>query len=354
MQISSVHFLFTVFLIMLCLVIGLVIVVLIYNFIEYNKSQKNAAWSTIINKKISEVIVYAEDDLPEDAQFEDHILKSSFRNLFLLKLVDSEKKFSGAAKIKIKELFRDYNLKKEAMDKLDQKKAYLIARGIRELTVMDVMSAEPKIAAFLQHPSRQVYQEAQYAMVRFEGFDGLQFLDTFTSRISEWQQLRMLLSISFLPEGSEHDIKRRLLSENETVVIFTLKLIKKFQVLSLYPEVKALLEHPSIEIRIRAVQTLMSLENPETIPYLVSIYEGQPDEVKLEMISAMKISKDQCCTDILKMELSEDHSSEIRVNAAQALFTLGHSVYLSELKNQQDSSEELIQIVKYALQEKVC
>ena len=354
MQISSVHFLFTVFLIMLCLVIGLVIVVLIYNFIEYNKSSKNAAWSTIINRKISEVIVYAEDDLPEDPQFEAHIVKSPFRNLFLLKLVDSEKKFSGAAKIKIKELFKDYKLKKEAMGKLDQKKAYLIARGIRELTVMDVMDAEPKIAAFLQHSSRQVYQEAQYAMVRFEGFGGLQFLDTFPSRISEWQQLRMLLSISSLPEGSENDIKRRLGSENETVVIFTLKLIKKFQLLSLYPEVKALLEHPSMEIRIRSVQTLMSLENPETIPYLVSIYENQPDEVKLEMISAMKTSKDQCCTDLLKAELSEDHPSDIRVNAAQALFTLGHSAYLSELKHQQDSSEELIQIVKYALQEKVC
>ena len=68
----------------------------------------------------------------------------------------------------------------------------------------------------------------------------------------------------------------------------------------------------------------------------------------------MKISKDQCCIDLLKLELSEKHPSDIRVNAAQALFLLGHSAYLSELKQQQSSSQELVQIVKYALQEKVC
>jgi len=122
MQISSVHFLFTVFVIMLCLVIALVIVVLIYNFIEYNRSSKEAIWSVIINRKISEVIVYAEEELPEDPQFEAHIVKPKFRNLFLMKLVDSEKKFSGAAKFKINDLFKEYNLKKEALAKLDQKK----------------------------------------------------------------------------------------------------------------------------------------------------------------------------------------------------------------------------------------
>lgn len=354
MQISSVHFLFTVFVIMLCLVIALVIVVLIYNFIEYNRSSKEAIWSVIINRKISEVIVYAEEELPEDPQFEAHIVKPKFRNLFLMKLVDSEKKFSGAAKFKINDLFKEYNLKKEALAKLDQKKTYLIARGIRELTVMDVDVAEPKIASFLQHSSPQVYQEAQYAMVRFKGFEGLMFLDNLESKISEWQQLRMLLSIFSIPSDSESDIKNRLLSSNETVVVFTLKIIKKFQLLSLYPQVKELLKNPSVEIRIRAVQTLTSLDNPETIPFLVNIYETQPDEVKLEIISAMKISKDQCCIDLLKLELSEKHPSDIRVNAAQALFLLGHSAYLSELKQQQSSSQELVQIVKYALQEKVC
>jgi len=85
-------------------------------------------------------------------------------------LVDSEKKFSGAAKNKIKNLFKEYNLSDVAIRKLNQKKINLIAQGIRELAVMDQEEAVPMISLFLSHPSHQVYQEAQYAMVRLKGF----------------------------------------------------------------------------------------------------------------------------------------------------------------------------------------
>ncbi|MEA1851384.1 hypothetical protein U9K52_20900 [Chryseobacterium sp. MHB01] len=354
MVISSIHFLFVVFIVMLSLVLMLALIVLIYNIIEYNRSVRRAGWSEVINKKISDVIVYADDEIPEDIYFKALSVNASFRNLFLEKLVDSEKKFSGVAKNKITELFREYDLRKEAMKKLNQKKAYLIARGIRELTVMEVQDAIPKVEQYLSHPSPQVYQEAQFAMVRFKGFEGLHFLDDFPTRISEWQQLRFLLSISSLPADSEDAISKWLESTNDSVVIFTLKLIKKFQLLNFYPKLIGLLNISSVEVRVKAVQTLMSLENPETVQYLSGIYYDQPDEVRIEILRVMKISKDQCCIDLLKKELSGDAHSGIKVNAAQALYELGHGDYLSELAEKEEDSEELVQIIKYALQEKVC
>lgn len=354
MIIGSVHFLFLIFIVMLSLVLLLAIIVLIYNLVEYNKSVRKAGWSETINKKISDVIVYGDDEIPEDIYFKALSVNSSFRNLFLQKLVDSEKKFSGAAKNRITDLFNEYDLRKEAMKKLNQKKAYLIARGIRELTVMEVKEAIPKIEQYLYHPSPQVYQEAQYAMVRFKGFEGLHFMDTFPTRISEWQQLRFLLSISSLPEDSEAAISKWIENANDTVVVFTLKLIKKFQLLYFYPKVIGLLSISSVEVRVKAVQTLMSLENPETVRYLSGIYYDQPDEVRLEILKVIKVSKDQCCIDLLKKELVEEVPSGLKVNAAQALYSLGHGQYLSELASEEEASEELIQIVKYALQEKVC
>lgn len=354
MVIASVHFLFLIFIVMLSLVMLLAVIVLIYNLIEYNKSVRTAGWSETINKKISDVIVYGEEELSEDIYFKALSVNASFRNLFLEKLVDSEKKFSGAAKNRIQDLFKEYDLRKEAIKKLNQKKAYLIARGIRELTVMEFQEAIPQIETYLSHPSPQVYQEAQYAMVRFRGFEGLNFLDDFPTRISEWQQLRFLLSISSLPEDSEEKIADWLESQNDTVIIFTLKLIKKFQLLSFYPKVIGLLSIASVEVRVKAVQTLMSLENPETVEYLSGIYYDQPDEVRLEILRVIKISKDQCCINLLKEELAEDVPSGLKVNAAQALYSLGHGEYLSELAEEEDTPEELIQIIKYALQEKIC
>lgn len=156
MIIASVHFLFLIFIVMLSLVMLLAVIVLIYNLIEYNKSVRTAGWSETINKKISDVIVYGEEELSEDIYFKALSVNASFRNLFLQKLVDSEKKFSGAAKNRIQDLFKEYDLRKEAIKKLTQKKAYLIARGIRELTVMEFQEAIPQIETYLSHSSPQV------------------------------------------------------------------------------------------------------------------------------------------------------------------------------------------------------
>lgn len=351
---TSVHFLFLVFLGMLSLVLVLIIVVLIYSFYQYRESVQDFRWSEVINKKISEVIVYGEEKMSADANFSTASDSPSFRNLFLQKLAESEKKFSGAAQNRLKDLFQEYGLQQEALKKLNQKKEHIIAGGIQELTAMQVEEALPKISTFLAHPSAQVYQEAQYAMVNFKGFEGLHFLNSISSRISEWQQLRLLISITQIPENSGDSIKNWMESSNDSVVIFTLKLLRKFQILSLYSTVIDLLDHPSVDVRIQTVQTLLSLENSSTIAHLMETYPHQPVEVQKEILKVMKKSKDQCCTDFLKNQLLNNPNSGIRVYAAEALCALGKQEYLTEISQKETSSEELIQIIKYALQEKVC
>jgi len=327
--------------------------VLFYSFFQYQKSLRELVWLKMINQKISEAIVYEEQEVLSDTNFHKFSKNPSFRNLFLQKLVDSEKKFSGMAKDKIKNLFWQYDLHHEAKKKLDQKKAYLIAGGIEELTVMDSKEEAPKISAFLSHPSAQVYQEAQYAMVSLKGFEGLDFLSTAKRKISEWQQLRLLLSITSIPENSEEKIKDWFQSKNDSVIIFTLKLLRKFQLLYFYSEVMNLMEHISAEVRIQAVQTLVSLENPATIVSFMNMYPNQPVEVQSEIFRAVKVSKDQISTDLLKKELADNNSPGIKVVAAEALIALGHQEYLIQLTRDESTSDEMIQIIKHALFEKV-
>ncbi|MDR6458135.1 hypothetical protein J2786_001228 [Chryseobacterium vietnamense] len=351
---TSVHFLFLVFLGMLSLVLFLIIIVLIYSFYQYRESVQIFKWSEVINKKISEVIVYGEEDRSADTDFSAASASPSFRNLFLQKLAESEKKFSGAAQSKLKDLFQEYGLQEEALKKLNQKKEHIIAGGIQELTAMQVEEALPKISTFLTHHSAQVYQEAQYAMVNFKGFEGLHFLNSISSKISEWQQLRLLISITHVPENSGDSIKKWMESSNDSVVIFTLKLLRKFQILSLYPTVTGLLGHSSVDIRIQAVQTLLSLENSSTIAHLMETYPHQPNEVQKEILKIMKKSKDQFSTDFLKNQLLNNADTGIKVYAAEALCALDKQEYLTEISQDETSSEELVQIIKYALQEKVC
>lgn len=351
---TSVHFLVLIFLGMLSLVLLLIVAVLIYSFYQYRKSIHISRWSEMINTRISEVIVYGGQKIPLDSDLSKASENSLFRNLFLQKLAESEKKFSGAAQNQLKALFQEHGLQEDAMKKLNQKKAHRIAGGIQELTAMNVEEALPKISTFLTHPSAQVYQEAQYAMVHFKGFEGLHFLNNTTSIISEWQQLRLLNSVTGIPEGSGDTLKNWMENSNDSVVVFTLKLLRKFQMLSLYSTVADMLNHPSVEVRIQAVQTLLSLENASTITQLMELYPYQPADVQLEILKVIKKSKDQRCTDFLKDQLLHSTGSGMQVYAAEALCSLGKRNDLIKIANDETSSGELIKIIKYALQEKIC
>ena len=350
----SIHELVLVFWGILVLVLLLIIVVLFYGFQQYKILNYNLEWSAIIDQKLADAIVYAEEERISDDSFGGFCQMNSFRNLFLEKLVAAKTKFSGSAQTEIHRLFEKYDLKKDALKKLKQRKSYMIAGGIQELTAMNVTESLPQISTFLKHSSQQVYQEAQFAMVAFKGFEGLAFLNDFPHIISDWQQLRLLRSLHQIPENCTDSVPLWLQSENTSVVIFTLRLLRKFQMLSFYQNVKTLLSHPFPLIRIQAVRTLQSLENTETRDDLTQTFDEQPTEVQREIIKTLKNSNDKKCGEFFKNQLFNHSVSGIRILSAEALLNLGNEKDLREISQSESNSEELTRIIQHALQEKIC
>ncbi|MBW8359116.1 MAG: hypothetical protein K0M63_04845 [Weeksellaceae bacterium] len=351
---ESLHLLVYIFIGILTVVLLLIFAVLFYSFYLYRELQHRRFWAVLIDRKVSKAIVHGIHDSATSPQFAKVSRQSGFRGFFLEMLVSSEKKFSGLAQGEIRGIFHSYHLEKEAYKKLSQKKPYLIAGGIQELTAMNVEEAIPQISVFVNHPSPQVFQEARYAMAAFRGFEGLQFLDNISNRISDWQQLRLLLSITHIPEGSESTVLRWLGSPNSSVVIFTLSLLRKFQLLSHYPTVWNLLDHPNEDVRGKAVQTLQCLENTSTMVDLIDVFPNQPLLVQLEVLKAMKRSRDQRCVPFLQNLLLHYENIAIKIGASETLFALGHEAYLKKLAESDSSSGHLIKIIKHALQERVC
>jgi hypothetical protein len=96
--------------------------VLLYGFYRYKSLSMEEIWSEVIDEKISETIVNGRNNKSTNPNFKKWLKNSNFRNLFLEKLVSTENKFSGGAHQEIKQLFADYNLKQEALQKLKKKK----------------------------------------------------------------------------------------------------------------------------------------------------------------------------------------------------------------------------------------
>lgn len=346
----SLHFLVITFLVLLIVIFLLILAVLMYGFYGYRSNLQRKAWSDIIGEQVVSAIVSGE-------VFTDEVVnklnrKKKFRNLFLQKLVSAEGKFSGIAGDVVRNVFAAYKLENEAFAKLKSKRVFLIAGGIQELTAMRSEKSLAEISKFLNHPSPMVYQEAQYSQVTINGFEGLRFLDSAKELLSEWQQLRLLNSIPSVPPGAEVVVEKWLHSENSSIVIFSLRLIRKFQLLAIYPELLPLLNHDSVEVRIQAVQTIQALENSSTLYHLESQFDQQPQEVQVEIIKALKKMGDVRSKNFLFEELKNHPDSAVRIEASEALFSLGLEEELSELMTHLQDSDELYLIIKHALQKK--
>ncbi|WP_353139470.1 hypothetical protein [Pseudopedobacter sp.] len=340
--------------IVLILVLLLTIIVLTYSFYRYRILHNRESWKKIIEYKISEVIVDGQEAIHNDKEFSSHLRHASFRNLFLAVLVESNRKFSGAAHNELKKLFYSFQLEKDAWKKLRQKEPYLIANGIQELASMRVEAAIPQIIALLSNPHQQIYQEAQYAMVSFKGFEGLNFLNELVYPLSDWQQLRLLSSLKEIPEHSAPTISNWLVSTNESVVIFTLRLIRKFQLLSFYTQVWDMLNHATANTQIQIVRTLRVLENADTVQQFITVFPEQTEKVQLEILKALKIARNKKSESFLQQQLWEHPAAAIKIAAAEVLIALGQQAYLQQVAGQEETPEQLIKIIKHALQEKIC
>lgn len=348
----TIHGLALTLTLVLFLVLMMIVFVLIYSFNKYRLLQHRSNWTGIIQGKITEAIVDGADNVQADESFVKHLREPAFRRLFLNHLVATERKFSGNAQVEVFKLFKVYNLEDEAWKKVQQKQPYLIAGGIQELTAMKVQHAVPKISTFLNHTNRQVYQEAQYALVSFNDFEGLFFLDKLEHPLSDWQQFRLLRSISELPDGYDAKVIEWLNSQNESVVVFALRLLGQFQLLGQHDKILFLLAHTSITVRCQAVRTLQQLENSDTLNQLILTYDEQPIEVQLEILNATKLSGNRSVQYFLQQQLSDHLDVSVKIKAAEVLMALGYVDYLRGLVASTEMSDEISSIVKHALQEK--
>ncbi|MFD1772186.1 HEAT repeat domain-containing protein [Sphingobacterium suaedae] len=352
LQRITIHELIIAIVIVLILVLLLIIFVLFYSFHKYKILHDRQVWTQMIEQKVTEAIVEGNAVVRSDTLFRKFLQEPSFRSVFLAVLVASERKFSGGARTEVNQLFHTFQLEEEAWRKIRQRKAYLIAGGIQELTAMGVKDAISDIAKFVHHADRQIYQEAQYALVRFNGFDGLLFLDTVTRPLSDWQQLRLLRSIEGIPDEHLNRLSGWISSSNESVVVFSLRLMRKFRLLTFYDQVLTLLTHAKTTVRVQAVRTLQALENAATVGQLIDLFPEQSEEVQLEILRALKFSRSRLSIPFLQRQLVEHAFVSIKISAAEILVSLGQQTYLRDMAANDATPPQLIHIIKHALQEK--
>jgi HEAT repeat protein len=185
-------------------------------------------------------------------------------------------------------LFERLDLKIQLLKNLENKKWHKKAKAVQQLAHLQQKNCVDIILPFTNHQNDLLRMEAQIALVKMTGFEGLEFLNQVTYPVSEWQQLRLIEELSSNTITSLGSVHKWLKSENVSVVNFALRLIEIYQQFDFYDEVKTCLSHASSTVCKNAVLTISNISNETTADLLVEHFGNYDALIQIKILKILQ------------------------------------------------------------------
>ena len=260
-------------------------------------------------------------DIELPAKFYRILKNKAARQLAIDELISCKKNFSGTVADTIVQLYNQLDLKKDSLKKLNSKRKWHVkARGIQELYLMDQKDVLKTIYKNTNNKNEFIRMEAQTGVIHMTGFAGLRFLDVISYPLTEWQQIKLLEQLRLTPSKEDfgESISGWLLSKNDTVVVFALKLADEYQQFSSRGNVVNCLVHPHESVRTQAVKALIRLADESTPVILAGYFRKESYINRAIMLDALAALATEDQSDFL-LTLMDDPNNIIRLKAAIVL-----------------------------------
>lgn len=216
------------------------------------------------------------------------VIRRSFaRRVLVWEIVRTKENISGGAAENLRWLYETLDLDRDTLKLFSSDKWHRKACAIQHLAAMQQNKHLVKIYRETNNKNSLIRTEAQIAVVKLTGFKGLRFLSIVSHPVSQWQQLAL---ISQLQEGEieEDNIGHWLHSKNDSVVEFALRLIEVYKCYTLHPAVVKTLQHPSLMIRLQALQALKEINNGTTLPTILYHFTAACKEEQIRMLDMLQ------------------------------------------------------------------
>ena len=220
-------------------------------------------------------------------EIREYLNSKTFRKIISQILFDLQKDIAGGTRERLFKLYKELGLHHDSFQKLKNWRWETVSQGILELSQMEVDESYQLIRKFINDRRAVVRKQAELATVslRADGVDYL--LDTTKHSISEWQQIKLIETLGKRKNYQPPQFKAWLLSQNNDVVLFALRLIKHYNQKGAEPSITELLKHKNEEVKIAAIQCVMDFHFKSALPVLKGIFLDSSTSVKIHILSAI-------------------------------------------------------------------
>jgi len=264
------------------------ILVFMSSFIIRYKRQINQQKEIVLIQEFQELFsefLFSEDEsLSSIKKFKPYTQNKFDKSILLKTLFKIRNDMTGDISDKLKMLYVELELDNDSIKKIKSTKWNIQIIGMRELSDMKIKKVAKDIAKLTLHPNKILRKEAQLALVKINGYEALNFLNTLTYPLSEWQQLLLLETIQYYKGDNLPPLEHLLKSENDSVILFVLKIIKIFNLFNLKDSIIQLLNHENEKIRIETIVLFGELQITDSLAILKRKYTKSTKAVKLKII----------------------------------------------------------------------
>lgn len=348
---------------LIVLIVLLLIFLVIYQRVLQWQAARLKKWDNISENVIMEAIFF-EDNGTDDPGVEAQNIKDgklrvpkilqsllrhpTYRNRFMHQIVSAKRSVSGTAAENLIRLFRQLGFEIDILSMLSTSVWHKQAIALDLIGFMKLSEYEHLLYQYVDDENGLIRMEAQDAIMRFNGFEGLHFLVKTKYQLSEWQQMKLLDELSLLPNEEFKGINDWLISPNNSIVIFALKLIRSFHRFELFEQVLGCMFHKNPEVRFHAIAVIKVLPSPDAVPVLLEFY---PTETTLNKVAILKVLQSIASGSEIEFfgRALHDPHFEIRLEAARALQKAGvvGQQYLDSFKDTEAHTlKEIIAQVK--------
>jgi len=338
-----------------CVLFVTAVVLIIYLKVFRSHLRKNEKIVKTFQKKYEELLItylYAgveDEEISSEQQSIINKLKSEIKNEFkreivITTLLKLRNEISGEMADAIQELYCQVGLLDYSLIKLRSSSWYIIAMGIRELTQFNIEKANKQVVKYANHSKSEVRKEVQLYLINLFHFKGLDFLDDLKVSLSEWDQIQLLEVLQRSKDQEICNIIPWLKSENDSVVIFALKLAEIYNLFETKEVLLELISHKSENVRINLMRVLNHLSIFEAKEGIKRNFNKRNKEEQIAFFQLLENLYDTNDEDFILKQIY-NKNFEIKFEALKIL-KLFHNEQFNNLKLTPPESE-FVKIAKF-------
>ena len=149
------------------------------------------------------------------------------------------------------------------------------------------------------------------------------------------------------------DFERWLVSDNRTVVLFSLRMIRVFKQKQAWEKIVTLLYAEDQEIRNTAILVLGELRIKKSVPFLKHHYKYEVYENQLEIVKSLGKISDESSLNFLVIVIDKEEDVQLQIEAAKALRDMGENGEKALEKLMTSDYKNYMIIIKHVLDKRI-